>query len=333
MEFINRTPFPATFLTGSTGEQEIVGILAAKVTYRLRGGVLDPVTGDDAWPVFDKPFEFRGVSLGPETDFRKQGIDVLVFGEARAPGGKPVTWLRVGVECGGLRHEAVVFGDRVWRRNGSGFVATAPAPFTSMPITNDRAYGGTARLDEAEVGHLVNPEGRGFHYLEDDADGSPLPNLEDEGELIGGWRDEPRPACFFKPAGFLEPRGAPPAPPERVPLMLMRSAFNQTVPELVAEPHEMGDSFHLWGFSEDGDLTFPAPDVTGPTARVKVGELRSRFPSSLSTVVILADERVLIATYLALFRYLVRPMEERRVELTWEDGPDVPPVEEEDGRA
>ena len=78
MEFINHTPYPAKFLTGSTGEQEILGIVACKVTYLLEGDRLVPVTGEDAWPVFDKPYEFEGIPLSPETEFRKKGVDILV---------------------------------------------------------------------------------------------------------------------------------------------------------------------------------------------------------------------------------------------------------------
>lgn len=323
MKLENRTPFPTAFVTGSTGEEEMVGVLATKVTFRVRDGSLIPVLGEEAWPVFDKPFAFRGVALGPETDFRKEGLDVLVFGEARAPGGQPVTWLRVGVECGALRHQAVVFGDRRWVKEPFRFAPSAPAPFTSMPITNDRAFGGETRLGEAQVEHPANPEGRGFLYHEEEVEGAWLPNLEDEEALIRDWQDKPRPACFYKPLGLLEPRNLPPAPPEEVPQRTMSRVFNQAVPELVTAPEQLGEFFRLFGFSRDGDLRFPVPNRRGPTARVQVGPLRSRFPSRLSTVVLMADERALVATYLCLFRYLVRPMEERRVELDWPEGPRV----------
>lgn len=325
MDFMNHTPFPSKLLTGSTGAQEIVAIVATKVTFTLDGTRLLAVTGDDAWPVFDKPFAFGGVMLNPETDFRKSGVDLLAFGRACAPRGEAVTWMRVAVACGGVRHEAVVFGDRVWLKQGTGFVPSDPAPFTEMPLTNDRAFGGEARLtDSSRVKDAVNPEGRGLLFLEEDVEGAPLPNLEHPDHLIGRWDDRPRPLCFFKPLGFLLPEGTPTEPAQEVAFALMRSSFNQAVPELVAaDEGVLGETLVCEGFSRDGDVVFPMPPLRGPTAHVTVGEHRSRFPARLSTVIALPGEGVLVASYVALFRYLVRPEELRSAELVWLDAPPV----------
>ncbi len=328
MEYTNHTPFPSKLLRGSTGEQEMVAIAATKVTFVLDGGALTAVTGDEAWPVFDKPFAFEGVTLDAETEFRKSGVDILVFGQARAPRGEPVTWMRVGVACGQVRHDAVVFGDRVWVRAGSGFVPSDPAPFTEMPLTNDRAFGGKARLmQDSVVEHPVNPEGRGLLFLEEDVEGTALPNLEHPERLIGRWSDQPRPLCFFKPRGLLLPEGSPEEPIQAVALAMMESSFNQTVPELVAAGEgELGRALQLSGFSPDGDVVFPMPPLQGPVAHVRVGELRSRFTSRLTTVVAMPAEGVLVASYVALFRYLVRPEELRSTELEWPDAPPVAPT-------
>ncbi|MGD8319563.1 MAG: DUF2169 domain-containing protein [Gemmatimonadota bacterium] len=325
MELTNRTPFPSKLLTGSTGEQEIVAMVASKVTFLLERGRLVAVTGEEAWPVFDKPHAFGDVMLDAETEFRKSGVDLLVFGRAHAPRGQSVTWTRVVVRCGSVKHEAVVFGERVWVREGSRFVPSAPAPFTEMPITNDRAYGGEARLQGSSVvQHAVNPDGRGLVYLEEDVEGTPLPNLEHPDRLIGRWQDQPRPLCFFKPKGLLLPEGSPTEPAEAVALAVMETSFNQTVPELVAPDEDaLGDTLELSGLSPDGDVVFPMPPLRGPVAHVRVGDLRSRFPSRLTTVVAMAAEGVLVASYLAAFRYLVRPEELRSTELVW---PDAPPV-------
>jgi len=317
MDFTNHTPFPAKFLTGSTGEREIVGIVACKVTYRLEEERLIPVTGDDAWPVFDKPYEFEKVSLGPDVDFRKRGIDILVFGKAIAPQEKPVPWMRVAVECGQVRHEVAVFGNRVWRKARSRFVPSEPEPFLEMPLTNDRAFGGKAKMYGAEVAHSVNPDGRGYLFEKKEVEGTSLPNLEDPDALIKTWQDQPRPACFFKPMGVLEPKDVPEEPPERLPFRIMPSLFNQAVPELVAQPEDLGDSLRLFGFAPAGDIVFPMPSVNGPTVHAQVGDLHGRFPATLSTLLVLARERVLVASYVSLFRYLMRPMEKRQAELRW----------------
>lgn len=328
MDFTNRTPVPAEMLVGSTGEREMICIVACKVTYRVdRDGGLDPVTGDEAWPVFETPFDFRGVDLAPDLDFRKRNIDLLVFGNAVAPRGEAVTSLRLAIECGELRYEIDVFGERRWRASGRGLVPSAPEPFVEMPLTNDRAYGGQASLEGMEAAHPVNPEGRGFYLSKEEAEGEPLPNLERPADRIGTWDDRPSPACLFAPQGIeidsdqVEAEG-----PESVVEGRMETMFNQAVPELIADPEDWGDRLRLTGFNPDGDLVLLAPDLRGPTAHASVGELRSRFPSQLTSVIVLVPERVLVATYRCLFRYLVRPEELRSVELRWEEDLTVLPV-------
>lgn len=64
--------------------------------------------------------------------------EFLVAGAAYPPGGRPATSLRVGAQLGGRTKTLNVLGDRVWDGNR----ASAPAPFTIMPLTWERAYGG-----------------------------------------------------------------------------------------------------------------------------------------------------------------------------------------------
>lgn len=334
MDFTNGTPVPAEMLVGSTGDREMLCIVASKVTYRLDGeGALIPVTGEDAWPVFQEPFVFRGVDLAPETDFRKTGIDLLVFGKATAPRGEPVSSLRLVIECGDLEHQVDVFGERRWRDSGRGLVPSDPEPFVEMPLTNDRAYGGTARWEDAEMAHPVNPDGKGFYLSEEAADGSPLPNLERPSDRIGAWSDQPSPACLYRPPGLeIDPEEVEAEGAESVVAARMETMFNQTVPELIVDPEGWGDHLRLTGFTPEGELVLPVPDVRGPTARASIGDLRSRFPSWLSTVVVLVPERVVIATYRCLFRYLFRPEELRAVELRSEGDLGVEPVRRAGGR-
>lgn len=323
MDFSNETPFAADIGRGSTGEKEMVAIVACKVTYRLERDGLVAVTDDSAWPIFDKPFEFRGATLLPEVDFRKEDVDLLVFGTARAPRGEPVTWMEVGVECGELEHRITVFGDRTWVNSGAGYVPSQPEPFVEMSLTNDRAFGGEACFEDVTVEHSVNPDGRGLLFAESEVVGTSLPNLEDPSDLIETWDDRPRPACLVPPEGPYLPRSQPMDNPEDVVEATMSGMFNQAVPELVIRPDQLGDTLRLRGFSAEGDIVFPMPDVEGPTAHVSIGEARGRFPAKLSTLVVMTDERVLVATYLACFRYLVRPEELRKTELRWPDQPAV----------
>lgn len=119
-----------------------------------------------------------------EVDFapRKKRCDVLLVGSAYAPDGRPATRVPVGLRVGALTKSFAVVGDRVWQA-GASVAASDPQPFTVMPISYDRAFGGVDNKHEDPAKHAAcmrNPVGRGFHkHLRSDwVDGSPLPNTE-----------------------------------------------------------------------------------------------------------------------------------------------------------
>lgn len=319
MDFVNATELPGQLDSGSTTDVEMLATVGCKATYLIEDGRLELANPDDQWPIFDKEYVYEDVSLGPELDFRKSGLDVIVFGSAVAPGGEPVERMVVAIQCGDLDHRILVTGDREWVRSGGRLVPSAPAPFTTMPLTNDRAFGGTARLDGEEIPSAINPEGTGYYLDESRAEGRPLPNLEIPDDQITRWDQYPRPACLYRPSGWLGQAEVMEngIDAESAVSEIMETTFDQTVPELVTSADALGDSIHLTGFTEEGQLTLPLPPVTGPVIDIRAGELSETFELSLSTLVVLVEERVVIATYVRHFRYLFRPEEQRRVRLDW----------------
>jgi hypothetical protein len=125
-----------------------------------------------------------------EVDFAplKPQCDVLLNGSAYAPGGRPTERVTVGLRIGGWSKSFSVVGDRVWFTDG-GVRSTPPVPFVVMPISYDRAFGGTDTHHEDTAQHaafMPNPSGRGFHKHLTEAwlEGSPLPNSEELGVRI-----------------------------------------------------------------------------------------------------------------------------------------------------
>lgn len=114
--------------------------------------------------------------------------EVLVVGDAVAPGGIPVAQMRVELAVGPVRKRLAVFGDRRWELRRDGPVFTPPLPFTRMPLTWDRAFGGP--------GFPENPVGTGHAAGSDLEAGRPvrLPNIEHEADLILDIAQSPRPA-------------------------------------------------------------------------------------------------------------------------------------------
>ena len=85
MQFINSTDLPGKSLVASTTDREQLAMVACKVTYLLNGeGGLDPLQPHEMWPIYAEPSIFNGVNLLPELEYRKKGVDILVFGEAVA---------------------------------------------------------------------------------------------------------------------------------------------------------------------------------------------------------------------------------------------------------
>ncbi|MDC0742511.1 DUF2169 family type VI secretion system accessory protein [Polyangium mundeleinium] len=129
--------------------------------------------------------------LGADTPFdtgmTKTRGEVVVTGKAHAPAGAKVPARAVKLrvlrgERALVDKELYVIGDRRWELGGP----TAPEPFSEMPVTWDRAFGG--------AGFEWNPIGKGFAPTE--ANGKQvhlLPNLEDPKRLVTKKGDRPQP--------------------------------------------------------------------------------------------------------------------------------------------
>jgi len=118
--------------------------------------------------------------------------DPKPFGEflvaGRAMAGEPVEAMHVAVSVADKSRYLSVFGDRYWQTGPDGPVFTQPVPFTEMPLTPDRAYGGE--------GYGPNPAGRGAHSadLYGQVPHLLLPNVEVAGAEIREIGDRPPPA-------------------------------------------------------------------------------------------------------------------------------------------
>ena len=126
---------------------------------------------------------------------QKTTTDVLVDGRAHAPDGYLAERLSVRLRVSNIAKELIVFGDRVWRHGRPG----EPKPFSAMPLTYRRAFGGP---DLSEPAHEVrswyeaNPVGVGFSSRASALDGQPVPNIEYPTALIRTASDRPAPAGF-----------------------------------------------------------------------------------------------------------------------------------------
>ncbi len=121
--------------------------------------------------------------------------EVLVTGRA-FPVRSPQPACTVRVQIGAIDKTLRVVGDRVW---GKDDIPTSPEPFTDLPLTYDRSFGGE--------GYPMNPTGRGAVSLPGPRGPvRPLPNIEDPRHLVRSPKDRPVLPAGLGPYEFTWPQ-------------------------------------------------------------------------------------------------------------------------------
>jgi len=182
-------------LNGKDDQNRPIFALLAKRTYDIRPG--QKCVRSERQSPFIKVDEYyddgdpEWATVKCESDFApfKLATDVVVIGNAVAPGGKPVPQLNASVEVGAQRKTLRVSGDRHchYRANAAP-VFSEPIPFTEIPIQYERAYGGKdLKSDPKEPFYYPrNHLGVGIvmKNSEEALGGLPLPNIEDPADLL-----------------------------------------------------------------------------------------------------------------------------------------------------
>ena len=270
LQLNNRTPFEAelTALNDETGVETLYVIVKASFT---EGWMLadEPVPVWRADEYYGEPHE-SSLRYPSEIHLGKTATDILVEGDAWAPGGRPVRQLPVTVSVGRVSQSLMVFGDRRWDQ---GQISVAD-PFERMPLTWERAYGGSVAEGDRRRGYSErNPVGRfaSAQCTDRSVDGELIPNIEHPQALLRNRDDSPEPVGLGPVAPHWQPRTrfvgtydqqwrlrrAPFAPED-----FSRRFFNVAAPGLVY-PGWMrgGEPFELTGMHPDGAWTGQLPEV------------------------------------------------------------------------
>ncbi len=219
MELVNTTPAAATLRVSSLEGNDDArhGILTAKVTFKVETDGTVTLDSQQPFPIFevDEPTP-HGPMPADDLPRRDRAFEVIVLGAAHGQGR---THMTVELAVGDHRRTLLVVGDRYWTGDRRGAEISEPTPIDTMPLTWDRAHGGSAEcwIDEhsiLDLEHPMNKYGRGFDAGKLARDlgkafhppaGYPrlapdyrrwLPNLEDPRHPIDGWSDDPRPYCW-----------------------------------------------------------------------------------------------------------------------------------------
>jgi hypothetical protein len=204
MEIINGSPFllEAQQAIEKSGRRLLVVLVKGTYAFPASNGEIPQPAAQQVPVLVSDTFDGEPGLSTPlfESDYatRKPRCDVVVRASAYAPGQQPVRELDAAFRLGACEKWVHVVGDRIWRHGVVGLSPSTPEPFTSMPITYSRAFGGSCELRGQVHAHPANPVGRGYTGPHGAADlhGQPLPNLEQPGEPITISNGEYRPWSF-----------------------------------------------------------------------------------------------------------------------------------------
>jgi hypothetical protein len=316
MQLDNRTVFPAALFRGCIDEKRLFGSLVARMTYDLRGDRLE-LAREQSWPVQPGPWNGPCGPMEGDELFYRGGVDILVFGSARSPTGRPTTWIDVTVQAGRDFATSVrVFGDRFWERRGRGIVMSPPGPFDAIQLTLANAYGGKDEWDELPVAFPSNPDGKGYVISEESAPGKALPNIEDPDNLIRTWEDQPQPvgvgACPMSCGARILDRVV--FDEDGMLKELKPTFYNHAFPRLIAPFLQPGEWVRVTGVRPGNPIEFalPQPPVT---VHVSIGTHREEVPPPIDQVGIDVERQQVFLTYRYPFRYIMTPLERRSCEL------------------
>lgn len=255
--------------------------------------------------------------LLPDEIAPRSGTDVIVLGDAVAR--EPVVATRVEVKVGPYHAKLDVFGDRVWESGVGGLMPSKPEPFTRMPITLGRAFGGPAPGDYGPVPWHENPAGKGFLLRKRDAEGAALPNVESTLHITS-WDDRPEvagvgpyPAHWgLKRKHWADAQPPVGSEPPTIVLRPERGLFDRAHPSLAGQRVEPGP-MTIAGMT-DRVWTFDVP-ACPVTSVVSIGGGDTERPFELEEILVdvRGEARRVDVAWRAMFRYPLYERQERSV--------------------
>ena len=358
MKLVNNTPIPAKLTVSEIyGMKDRFGMIVAKATYKFDNQGNVEIDTQEPFSLFADD-EKTDLGLLPRDDFpRKDSVfEVILLGSAFAPRGKFTESMTVSLTVGKHKRKLFVFGDRQWIREsiskGKALISK-PKPFTSMPLTYERAFGGSCEvfLDKdspVTVTDPINRLGRGFDFesiakgISEQfytAKGYPifdktrwLPNVEHPDQLIKKWDDVPTPACWATvpmDTGIHAKRSMDISKininqddplgsdfPKSLPLT--EGAFHRASPEWIIDVPENGAQVILEGLTPEGIIKFVLPSLRIFVDYV-VGERNGVRELAPQMLVLLPDEKRFYVVHRHLLNVNYQPGIERSMRLRFQE--------------
>jgi len=329
MDLVNRTKYQVKLLATSVEENRMMASIVVKARFDIKNNALVPHQKQN-WPI-GQPVKTKYGEFDEDSPFRKQGVDVMLLGEAYPANGGSAERARFELTVGDLRYPIDVYGDRRWVLSGNRLVASQPEPFVSMPLTWERAYGGKANVETGEFPYHANPFGRGFYCNEEDARDNFLPNLENPENPVKSWEDQPEPvgvAPLSRESSLRIMNAIELNLEDRMPKLekINPSYYNNANPALILpEPPKPGTLISASGVRPGGDgLSFRLPPGTFH-AYVQLADRGYVFPFHLDNITLVTEHEQVLLGFRCCFRYALNPLERRAAVVYGGRAPGAPP--------
>jgi hypothetical protein len=253
----------------------------------------------------------------------KPSTDVVVAGDAMAPGMAPSQTLDVLVRVGPVQKLLRVFGARVFYRGAVGLAMSAPLPFERLPLRWELAYGGADFSDPKKPWEEPrNPAGRGLARNERDLIEKLAPQIEThQAPLLA---QGPVPAGVAPIGRHWEPRRRYTGTYDetwkktRMPLppLDFDARFNQVAPPELITPSPLrgGELVQLHNMNMAGSLQFELPRLHFFVGLRSDSGWEEARPV-LDTVVLQPNERRFELTYRSCLRLPKRSSDLRYVQV------------------
>ncbi|RUV71951.1 MAG: DUF2169 domain-containing protein [Mesorhizobium sp.] len=269
----NETPFAAQESWTRDERGHEIWLVAIKASFEIdpdgKQRLLKDQTPVNLAPVYGSdPNE-----LLDETDLNleKKHTDILVDGHVYAPGGRPGIESAARIKVGDVDKTIKVMGDRVFMPGTVSVRMSRPEPFTKMPISWRRTYGGTDLEASKPNWDQRNPVGTGFAVDPQRLVSKTGPNFEYPDAPYRDHRSG-KPAGFGPVARHWQPRikyaGTYGGEWEQTRDPLLPRDFSRTFFQCAPEDQQTKEPLvgyelvQLGNFSADGFLQFLLPRIT-----------------------------------------------------------------------
>ena len=316
MEVINQTDYPHLLFRTTIDKQKIAAALMVRVTYDLDGSRAIP-SRKQIWPLNTAAWQTAYGPMQGDYVYRRGGVDLFVFGSARAAHGQAVKRMEVRILLPGkIDHSILVLGDRIWESGIFGLGFSDPKPFTEMPLTLANGFGGTDEWDGLQVPSPNNSYGKGFIWQKAHAAGKPLPNIEDPKNLVAKWNDKPVPVGVV-PIALCENRIRRSVSFNHMGQVVKLDPlfFNTAFNDMIAGEVVPGETITIIGVREKGTFQCTIPDHSF-NLQLQFGNKTHERKLEIDQVGIETDHNRAFITYRYAFNYTMHPGEKRILTLT-----------------